>query len=278
MGDCDFVSKNIEAFVDSELSSTVRNKVEDHLNNCPHCRGRRRHIVAAKGIVSKTIKRKHAPIRLTLSLTSMTIAAQYRQPAAEEDPPLVPLGFCDDFVPPGTHICLFYEEEKERDQILFEYINAGIRNRERCYCSIDSPKPLNWIKRLYDRGYDIEPALDRGELHIFESSTTYLPKGKFVPDDIINGLINITRESVKAGYPNQRVFGELNWTEKWPHLGDRFIEYEQKVDARYFPNYPGIAICVYNLRVFDDKFIEQILNHHPYYIFKGDFKRNPSYA
>ena len=278
MGDCGFVSKNLEAFLDDELNLTEQKEVVNHLKNCPICRSESGHLVAFKSVLSRKVKTERPPFRLKLSLISISCAAQYRQPSAEKDPPLVPLGFCDDFVPPGAHICLFYEKEKERDQVLFEYVNAGITSRERCYCFIDGPKPLNWIKRLYDQGYDIEPALDKGQLHILESSATYLPRGDFVPDEMVDRFINMTRESINAGYPNQRVFGEVNWTEKWPHLGDKFIEYERKVDARYFHNYPAVAICVYNLRLFDDKFIEQILNHHPYYIYKGDFKRNPSYA
>ena len=277
MINCTIVSEHLGAFIDNQLSSPERKKVSAHLQKCPNCRRECNYHLATRNAVSNKMKPGQAPFRLKLSITSNSGSAMYRQPT-DHDEPLIPLGFCDDAVPPGTHICLFYENDRERDHMISEYLNAGLRGGERCYCVMWDEKPSSWIKRLSDKGHDVGPVIDKEQLHVLESHALYFPDGEFIPEDVIERVRDTATDSARAGYHKQRLFGDFWWVKDRPHLLDHVVEYERQFDKNYFADNQGIVTCLYNLRLFNDKFVEKILNVHPYYIFQGKFKRNPSYA
>jgi hypothetical protein len=46
-----------------------------------------------------------------------------------------------DEIRPGTHICALYSGPAERDQLLFPFLQEGIREGDKCLCLIDDAEP-----------------------------------------------------------------------------------------------------------------------------------------
>lgn len=271
-------NRELQAFGDNELDSTQHDQLMYHFEGCLKCRGRLGQLISMKRIMSRKIKFQTAPIRLKFSVVSKASSAGYEAPAGEESSSLHSLGFFDAAVPAGTHICFFYESEQERDRVISEYLEAGIQGGERCVGAVYGQKPLSLLKRLGEVDYKVNSALEREQLTIYASSRLFYPEGEFVPNEMINRLIQISKLTAKRGYPILRAFGDLGWIEEHPTECTKVMECEHRLNEEYFTLYPAVAICMYDMRSFNDAFLNQIFERHPYFIYEGEFKRNPSFV
>ena len=237
-------------------------------------KGNREETKAVKRAVSKICSHAKAPINLKLSVMGMATSSCFNSNGNA----LQRLGFCDESVPKGTHICMFYADAPERDEIMFEFLRAGILDEERCYFVLHDQRPLNWIKQGHERGIDLEPALDRDQVTVLNTDQFYLPGGSFCADDVVSNLHSATEMAMLNRYPSFRAFGEVSWVSGRKDDQEPVIEYEQKLDQQYFNNSPSVIMCVYDIKAFGDVFLDDILTTHPYYIYKGSFKTNPCYS
>jgi len=234
----------------------------------------RQRLKALKVSISNKCSRVKAPMGLKLSIYDRASSSQYRS----DEQASRRLGFCDKSVPEGTHICLFYENPAERDDVMFEFLRAGIADKERCWCVLYDQQPLNWIKQSYDRGIDLEPALDCEQVTIADTGRFYLPEDGFCADSTVARLHGVTNSAIQQGYCTFRGFGEVSWVAERKHDQHRVVEYEQKLNRNYFHNSPSVIVCIYDIKDLDDAFLNDILAAHPYYIYKGTFKTNPCYS
>lgn len=269
--------QNLEEFADHELDSTRHEKLKHHFESCLKCRGKLEQLSFIKRITSAKITPQKAPICLKLSVVSMTSSSRYKEPAEDEASSLHSLGFSDAAIPAGTHICFFYESEQERGKIILDYLNAGIKGGESCFAALYDEKPDGLLDKLGDPGHKMPSELEQGQLIVYDSSRFYYPEGEFVPDNFINRLIQMSESASEKGYPILRGFGNASWLQERPAERTKIMECEHRVNEELFSICPIVAICMYDLRIFDDTFLSDILDKHPYFIYKGDFKRNPSF-
>lgn len=187
---------------------------------------------------------------------------------------LVPLGFCQEKVPAGAHICQIYCEEKERSESLLNYLLVGLQSGERTAC-FSEKTDANAV-----RGFLAENNLSYDELELSKAITmagtrdVYFKGNRFDPDRMLETLSTYHEESRKMGFPFARVIGEMA-----PEIGEiegggRLLEYESRVSL-LLKDHPVTAVCQYDANSFDGAVIMDILKVHPQIIMHGKVIHNP---
>ena len=269
-------NQELEAFVGRELDSGRHEQMMRHVESCLKCQKVISHLRAVKDVLRQKIKSLKAPIRLKFAAASMASCSVYEEPDTDDCSSLHSLGFSDAAVPPGTHICFFYESEQERDRVIMEFLGAGVAGGEMCFGAVHGRNPSAVLSGLGTAGCNVNPALERGQLTVCDSSRLFYPEGEFVPDEMINRLVRLSESASEAGYPLLRAFGELSWVREQPDKCSRVVECEHRLNEEFFTRHPAVGVCLYDMRFFKDGFLDDVFVRHPYFIYKGQFKRNPS--
>lgn len=187
----------------------------------------------------------------------------------------VNLGFTRDPYPAGTHMCLIYNDEKERRAIIGKYLEKGAAVGERVAYFADCATSTDMDDWLRSMDIDVdEIAKDR--LSISDAEATYCPGGQFIPEKMLDTLKAFYRQSQDDSYPSCRVSGEMSWALKGIPGSERLMEYEALVND-VLVTHPVTAICQYDARRFDGATILECLEVHPFMIVRGQIVHNPYY-
>ena len=77
---------------------------------------------------------------------------------------------------PGDHICAFYREPAERDDILIPFLIGGLKSGGKCTCVVDSCSPDHVLRRLTAE-IDAQSYVDHCQLEVLDSDETYFATG-----------------------------------------------------------------------------------------------------
>jgi len=188
----------------------------------------------------------------------------------------IDLGFTNRKQPAGTHMCLIFQEEKERRKIIAKFLEKGLLEHEKVSYFADvmtKDEVVDWL-----RGFDINitEEMAANNLVVQDSLSAYCPGGKFVPEEMLDRLKAFYNECVTKGYNQGRVSGEMSWALKGIPGSDRLMEYEAWVNE-VFKTHPITAICQYDANKFSGTMIMDVLKVHPMMIVKGQIVYNPYY-
>ncbi|MFO8041721.1 MAG: MEDS domain-containing protein [Alkalispirochaeta sp.] len=184
---------------------------------------------------------------------------------------------CDERFSQGTHVCLVFRDEAERQRVVASFVDDGLTHDQHVYYFADSATPhdvTRWLSAL-----DVDLPEDESSLQFTTRNTaeTYHPSGAFVPEemyDILRATYDGCREE---GFRGARVTGEMSWALQ-PIAGtERLMEYEAGVNE-VLKTHPVTAMCQYDAHRFSGETIFQALRVHPYMIMNGQLVRNPYYA
>jgi HD-GYP domain-containing protein (c-di-GMP phosphodiesterase class II) len=172
----------------------------------------------------------------------------------------------------GDHMVILYEEEDEVVEYLTAYIHSALMRNERCIYitgDADTNVVLELIRKL-----NHEEQIT-GELVLLDRDDTYSMDGTFDPDRMIALLSNLAEEAVSDGYNGLAITGEISWLLDYKNGRELIIEYEWKLNEHIFGRYPVSALCRYNMNKFSDDMIINIIQLHPYLIWKNTIHENP---
>lgn len=184
-----------------------------------------------------------------------------------------PLGFSEDVLPVGTHMCLIYNDDEERRVSVGRFLEAGLQEGEKVayFADIMSPAEVRtWLSEM-----DIALPEDE-QLAITNAEETYCPEGEFKPRNMLDTLRAFHGACHDAGYPAGRVSGEMSWALRGIPGSDRLMEYEALVND-VLVTHPITAICQYDVRRFDGAMIFDVLKVHPMMVVHGRVVKNPYY-
>jgi len=68
----------------------------------------------------------------------------------------VDMGFTNERFPVATHMCLIYNSEEERKDVITKYIRSGILNKEKVMYLADNATKSDIATWLLDSGVDIQ--------------------------------------------------------------------------------------------------------------------------
>lgn len=190
---------------------------------------------------------------------------------------LVDVGFVDEMVSAGTHICQVYSDEKDRDNSLFRFLLKGLEAGELMACFSDNLDKGALAAFFGSQGASLDQATEDGVLSIRSSGETYFSDGVFDPDEMLELLNAFHGDSVARGCPGARVIGEMTPEIGRVEGGDRLLEYESRVSI-LLRDHPVTTICQYDAREFDGATIMDVLKVHPRMIVNGGIVNNPFYV
>ncbi len=171
----------------------------------------------------------------------------------------------------GTHVCLIYDDEDERREVVARFVGDGLTEGERVAYFTDGDLDLvaAWLEEL---GVDLPspPAFA-----LSHTRDVYCPTGSFEPERMFAHWHEFHRSSVASGFARARATGETTWSREVPG-GERIVEYEARLND-VLAEMPVTALCQYDVHRFDGATILDILRVHPLMLVRGQMVRNPYY-
>jgi len=169
-------------------------------------------------------------------------------------------------VPWGTHLCLFYETERELLDILVPYFKTGLENNE--FCIWVTSEPLNGKEAGEAMGKAIpsfNQYLERGQIEIVPHTEWYLKGGDFDAQRVLNAWINKLDQSLAKAYDGTRISGNIAWLgeENW----EDFTDYEEKLNTVIGDNHM-LVICTYLLDTCGVAKAIDVMRNHPFALIK----------
>jgi len=188
----------------------------------------------------------------------------------------VAMGFTQEKFPAGTHMCLIYSDDTERRSIISRFLEAGLSSREKVDYFADTASPDEVRSWLVEPGVD--PGRDgRGDqFSVSVAADTYCPRGKFLPEEMLDKLGRYGRQCAGEGYPSARVSGEMSWAVRGIPGSERLMEYEALV-SDVLATHAVTAVCQYDANRFSGAVLLDVLKVHPMMIVHGQIVRNPYY-
>jgi len=163
-------------------------------------------------------------------------------------------------VPWGTHLCLFYETEKDLIDILVPYFKAGLENNE--FCMWVTSEPLN-EKKARDALSTAIPDFDRyveaNQIEIIPHNQWYLKNGVFNMQRVLNDWVYKVNQALDRGFEGVRATGSRGGFEKG--VWKEFADYEKQVNEA-IGKYRMIAICSYCIDECGASEIIDVVNSH----------------
>ena len=188
----------------------------------------------------------------------------------------IDLGFTQEVLPECHHLCLIYDSEEQRRKIVSEYLAAGLKRGEFVRYFSDMTAPEDVRTWLSESGIDLPKAETDGSFGIVKAENAYCPSGRFVPQEVLDGVVARFTMLKKASYSGSRVTGEMTWVFRDIPDSDRFLEYEVGLNM-IAETFPYIGMCQYDACRFDGATLFKVLQVHPYMIAQGQIVRNPFY-
>lgn len=188
----------------------------------------------------------------------------------------VSLGFLEQEVKEGTHVCLVYTDDKERDHSLLSFLLSGLKAKERAACFSNNMIEQTLADYLGENGISYNDSVKSHALSLSGTNEVYFEGGYFDPDRMLNTLKQFYSDSQNMGFESSRVIGEMvPEVEKVPG-GERLLEYESRV-TQLLRDAPITTVCQYDARDFDGATILEVLKVHPQMIVNGMLVENPFY-
>jgi DNA-binding CsgD family transcriptional regulator len=179
-------------------------------------------------------------------------------------------------VSPGTHFCALYSGPAERDQLLFPFLEEGLRHGDKCLCLIDDIEPTLVRDRAVGQpgpGYFQRS----GQLDVRRASDAYLRSGEFSVDDMMSVLSESVDAAIRDDFDLLRAAGEMSWVLPGPPGWDDLFLYESVVNHA-IESMPAILICLYDLQKFGADMLVEVLRTHPKVLLDRTVIHNPHYV
>ncbi len=182
----------------------------------------------------------------------------------------VSLGFTNEPVSEGLHICHLYSDEVERNRVMTKFIGSGLESGEKVLCLVDALSPDEMRRNLEDMGLDVSG------LSAYDAKSAYCPTGTFDKVRMLDSIRNFYLDALYEGYRGARGAGEMAWALEI-HASERdLIEYEARVN-QIVSDHPFTACCQYDTHRFSGQVLMDILSIHPLTIVKEQLVWNPFY-
>jgi len=187
------------------------------------------------------------------------------QTDAQHDDP-VPLGFGEVTATVGDHIAHFFQGADQRFSVLGPYVEKGLRRGERCVF-ISQPKVgyalCDW---LTERGVDAEEARTTDRL--------FLDAGKDTKEDMKRLADRLDETARESGEQLVRWAGDGAWCLDRDLTVQEMLHWETLYDE-YAEDWQMLALCQFDLTVFESDVIMDALRTHPYCVMGEVVVPNP---
>jgi hypothetical protein len=188
----------------------------------------------------------------------------------------ISLGFTEERVLEGQHICYLFNDEVERRRIMAKYLESGLAAGEKILYLVDDLTPAEMLDALEELGVDARASAAR--LTVAAAAPAYCPHGTFDADAMLNEVRGFYATAIAEGFEGARGTGEMSWCLVEGRADEvSLMEYEARLND-LVAQHPYTACCQYDTRRFDGNTIMDVLAVHPMTIVRGQVVRNPFFV
>ena len=196
----------------------------------------------------------------------------------------------------GDHICGFYRQPSERDDILIPFLVEGLKAGDKCTCVVDSCTPDDVLARMSEQ-IEVDAYVSDCQLEVLDSYGTYLADGGFLPERMLKFWEGKARQSLGGERPGRRSpgderpgqerprpdgpmrarnIGDMSWAHRDEAVVGDLMGYESELN-RIMSNFPQVNLCLYDLTRCSGDLIMDVLKTHPKALLGGMVIDNPYY-
>ena len=148
----------------------------------------------------------------------------------------------------GTHICYFYENDRDLADAVIQYFRAGLAKNERGLWVCAGPFDAKTATALLQRDYpELASTLETGQLIVADYDQLYLTgEREFDISVVLDRWATAVSDAIAAGFDGLRVAGDLAWSRSKQVLK----EYEERFCA-FAMQTPIVTLCCYPLAHMD---------------------------
>ncbi|RKY82966.1 hypothetical protein DRQ09_10800, partial [candidate division KSB1 bacterium] len=165
-----------------------------------------------------------------------------------------------DCIQTGSHICQFYENEKDLIDVLIPYFKAGLSKNELCLLFI-SKLIINGKDGLIKKYFlNFENFIKKKQFEIVKFSKFCDRKGNFYPEKALKFLFEKEKQAKQAGFTGVRFaqnlscLDDINW--------EKLVYYESVLNNE-IKNYKITSVCFYSATEYNPlKTLDVISNHN----------------
>lgn len=154
-------------------------------------------------------------------------------------PRTIPLGFSDQRVPEGHHICYIYNDDDERLDVITRFLKSGLEVRERILYMVDVMTSEE-MRAYLNRNSAIFTNATPNDLIVSDATPSYCPNGYFNTDQMLDIIKNFYNQSMEEGYAGVRGTGEMSWCLRGGHAKSELMLYEARLTG-LLETYPCTA-------------------------------------
>ncbi|MBN2091370.1 PAS domain S-box protein [candidate division KSB1 bacterium] len=148
-------------------------------------------------------------------------------------------------IPPGMHLCVFYQNQADLVEILLPYYQEGIKKHELCIWIAAEPLNPSDTQTIFLKKWpESTNFLKNGQLVIISHQDWYLKEKKFNGNKVTELMLEKLNFALESGYHGLRISGNAAWLK--PDNWDDFIRFEENINQK-ITNSPVIALCAYPL-------------------------------
>lgn len=176
----------------------------------------------------------------------------------------------------GTHFCGLYESEAQRNEIMFSFLAAGLREKELLVCCPDEDHYAHALDHVCALCPEVPPP-DTDSFRLLHAKELYHPKGYFSPRDMLEAHDDIWDENQRHGARNVRGTAEMGWALARIPGTEHLMAYESMLNT-FIWGKSWISICLYDVNRFPGSIVMKVLQTHPFVITGGGVFENPYFV
>ncbi len=162
----------------------------------------------------------------------------------------------------GQHVAWVYDSDEVLAEVLPRLVRQGLDRHEQVLYVVSDANRDGIFRHLADGGLYPHAGGGNGELQILGGDPPWIRDGVFHPEAFNEVLEAAVRDALNAGYSGLRLLCDATWLQHAGLSTDGFRECAARTTA-LVAKLPCITVCHYDARVFDPKFLINVLLTYP---------------
>jgi anti-anti-sigma factor len=162
----------------------------------------------------------------------------------------------------GDHVCWTFDDDRERSEAMAGYVRAGLRDTHKIVYMTDSLAAGTVLGDLRARGISVDAPLHSGQLTVRSTEETCLTAGRFDPGVMLDRWIHEFAQASRERYAGVRALEDMSWVLRPIAGAEGLTSYEAQVNRVCSDGF-GMAVCLYDRRLFTGGQLNQFSSVHP---------------
>jgi DNA-binding CsgD family transcriptional regulator len=171
----------------------------------------------------------------------------------------------------GTHVSALYRGSAERDRLLVDFVEEGLRVGNTCLCLIDRTEPEEVLTKVA-RAAGAPPGETPARLDVDRADEVCLESGRLSGERILAFLSATADSAARTAFPVLRAAGDMSWVIPTGNtegdLDDDYFAYESAVGT-VVAEKSSVFMCMYDLERFTASRLVDVLKTHSRVLLDG---------